>query len=197
MAAEVKASTSCAGGAWGKMAAIREDEQKLLWAAITRSAKGSARLKRRKIGGEKSWVKKGVVKMGKKRCVWVLKPHPGLRVVLSNWLSTRDECPSSKFIRMATLSTYHRLVVVVVVVSQYTRKSLSRQQCQITQEIFRKCCKVPDQCRFLVKLSEIIVTLILYIFRKYFYSCKSTFVAGSWGLYTQVANVMAFKMWMP
>jgi len=30
LAAEVKASTSCTGGAWGKMTAIREDEQELL-----------------------------------------------------------------------------------------------------------------------------------------------------------------------
>jgi len=43
MAAEVKASTSCAGGAWGKMVAIREDEQKSLWAAIMRGTKGSVK----------------------------------------------------------------------------------------------------------------------------------------------------------
>jgi len=53
LAAEVKAITSCTGGGWGKMAAIREDEEKSLWAAITSGAKGSARLKRRKIGGER------------------------------------------------------------------------------------------------------------------------------------------------
>ena len=53
MAAEVKASTSCAGGAWGKMVAIREDEQKSLWTAITRGVKGSTGLKRRRIGGER------------------------------------------------------------------------------------------------------------------------------------------------
>ena len=53
MVAEVKVSTGCTGGAWGKMAAIREDEQKSLWAAIMRGAKGSMRLKRRKIGGER------------------------------------------------------------------------------------------------------------------------------------------------
>ena len=53
MSAEVKASTSCTGGAWRKMGAIREDEQELLWAAIMRGVKGSARLKRRKIGGER------------------------------------------------------------------------------------------------------------------------------------------------
>ena len=38
---------------WGKTAAIREDEEKSLWAAITSGVKGSARLKRRKIGGER------------------------------------------------------------------------------------------------------------------------------------------------
>jgi len=53
LAAEAKASTSCAGGGWGKMVAIREDEEKSLWAAITSGAKGTVRLKRRKIGGER------------------------------------------------------------------------------------------------------------------------------------------------
>ena len=91
-----------------------------------RGVKGSARLKRRKIGGERKhgcgsrkvwwrWVK---------RCVWVLKPHPRLRVVLSDWLSTWDKSPSSKFVGTATLSTYHRPVVVVVVVGKWQRRSV-------------------------------------------------------------------------
>ena len=69
MAAEAKASTSCAGGGWGKMAAIRENEEKSVWAAITRGAEGCTRLERREIGGERKrghgprkvwwrWVKK-------------------------------------------------------------------------------------------------------------------------------------------
>ena len=69
MAAEAKASTSCTGGGWGKMVAIREYEEKSVWAVITRGAKGSTRLERRKIGGERKhshgarkvwwrWVKK-------------------------------------------------------------------------------------------------------------------------------------------
>ena len=49
LAAEVKASTSCAGGGWGKVAAIRENEEK--WAAITRGTEGHTRLERREIGG--------------------------------------------------------------------------------------------------------------------------------------------------
>ncbi|EDR11122.1 uncharacterized protein LACBIDRAFT_315548 [Laccaria bicolor S238N-H82] len=54
------------------MAAIREDEEKSVWGAITRGAKGSTRLKRRKIRGERKhghgarkmwwrWVKKSCV----------------------------------------------------------------------------------------------------------------------------------------
>ena len=46
-------STSCTGGAWGKMAAIRGGEQESLWAVITKGVKESVRLKRRKIGGER------------------------------------------------------------------------------------------------------------------------------------------------
>ena len=34
-------STSGAGGGWGKMAAIREDEEKLVLAVITRGVKGA------------------------------------------------------------------------------------------------------------------------------------------------------------
>ena len=67
--AEAKASTSCAGGGWGKTVAIRENEEKSVWAAITRGAEGRARLERREIGGERKcghgprkvwwrWVKK-------------------------------------------------------------------------------------------------------------------------------------------
>ena len=69
LAAEAKASTSCAGGGWGKTAAIRENEEKLVWAAITRGVEGRVRLERREIGGERKrshgprkvwwrWVKK-------------------------------------------------------------------------------------------------------------------------------------------
>ena len=53
LAAEGKASTSCAVGGWGKTAAIRENEEKSVWAVITRGAEGRARLKRREIGGER------------------------------------------------------------------------------------------------------------------------------------------------
>ena len=69
LAAEAKASTSCAGVGWGKTAAIRENEEKSVWAAITRGAEGRARLERRELGGERrrghgprkvwwKWVKK-------------------------------------------------------------------------------------------------------------------------------------------
>ena len=50
LAAEAKASTSCAGG---ETVAIRENEEKSDWAAITRGAEGRARLERREIGGER------------------------------------------------------------------------------------------------------------------------------------------------
>ena len=69
LAAEVKASTSCAGGGWGKMVAIREKEEKSVWAAITRGAEGRARLERREMWETRSWAKKGVVEMGRKKIV--------------------------------------------------------------------------------------------------------------------------------
>jgi len=100
-----------------------------------RGAKGSARLKRRKIGGERkhSHGSRKVWWRWVKRCVWVPKPHPRLRVVLSDWLLMRDECPCLKFVRTATLSTYHRLVVVVVVVVVVVC------WCHGTQNISRSC----------------------------------------------------------
>ena len=47
--AEAKASTSCTGGGWGKTVAIRENEEKSIWAAITRGAEGC------EVGKEGDW----------------------------------------------------------------------------------------------------------------------------------------------
>ena len=62
LAAEVKASTSCTGGGWGKTVAIRENEEKSVWAAITRVWRGTRGWKggRLEVGGN--------AVMGQERC---------------------------------------------------------------------------------------------------------------------------------
>lgn len=130
MAAEAKASTSCAGGGWGKTAAIRENEEKSVRGAITRGAKGSARLKGRKIGGER---RRG---HGPRKVWW---RWPVKKVVFELRLSaetspeiqggteqlTIDErrVPELEVSAgTATLNPYHRSVVVVVVVVVVQKK---------------------------------------------------------------------------